>query len=99
MSNLTDQEKKALKKEKRSSFFEQPKALRITVVALSCSAMLHGWIQSSSNGANPTLIKTFNLGAWNSDGGYWEWTDGWRSVMILAGINAIPYFAGSFFGQ
>lgn len=58
---LTERQNDALTSERKKGVFGQTKATRFTVIALWLSAMIQGWIQSTSNGANLSWPKDFGL--------------------------------------
>ena len=91
--DLTEQEKRALKHEKEQGFWRQPKALRVSIVTLCFSAIVQGWIQAVSNGANQTLPLAMGLkdkdNEWKGDDAIWK----------FASINAITYLAAAILGK
>lgn len=89
---LKPYEKALLKSERDVKFWDQPKMLRITVVTLCFSAVIQGWIQSSSNGANQYWPAAFCLVNDRGD------LDGQNAIWIFAGVNAITYLAASICG-
>ena len=94
---LTDQEKDALEVEKHLGFWAQPKALRVTVITLCFSAVVQGWVQSVSNGANQTMPEYLGLKSKTTH--HWIGPhDGRDSIWIFAGINSITYLVAGIFG-
>jgi hypothetical protein len=91
--DVTKQEADALENEKKQGFWKQPKALRVSIVTLCFSAIVQGWIQAVSNGANQTLPVAMGLKDENN-----EWI-GSDPVWKFASINAITYLAAAIFGK
>lgn len=95
--NLTKQEADALEAEKHLGFWAQPKALRVTVITLCFSAVVQGWVQSVSNGANQTMPE--DLGLKDKTTHHWIGPHNGRdSIWIFAGINSITYLVAGIFG-
>ncbi|KAK4507915.1 hypothetical protein PRZ48_001650 [Zasmidium cellare] len=90
--NLTDEEKEALEKENSKGFWKQPKELRVTIITLCIAAVVQGWNQTASNGAN--LNWPSQLGLTKVDGCDPTGTDAW----IFAIVNAMPFFSASLVG-
>lgn len=98
VEGLTDQEWEALDVEKTLGFWQQPKALRVTVITLCFSAIVQGWVQSVSNGANQTMPEYLGL---KNPSQPFEWlgpNNGRKNIWIFAGINAITYLVAGVFG-
>ena len=89
---LTIQEEAALKDEQQLGFWRQPKPLRVTIATLCIGAVLQGWTQTGSNGANLTWPIEFHLA--DKNGVLFTNRDNW----IFAGVNAVTYLAASIFG-
>lgn len=89
---LTKHEIFILKNDREVKFWNQPKMLRVTVVTLVFSAIVQGWIQSVSNGANQNWPVNFKL---LNENGTWK---GRKEEWIFASVNAITYLAASMFG-
>jgi hypothetical protein len=103
---LTDAEKQAISVQGRQTFWEQPKALRITIVTLCLAAIIQGWVQTglvsnispvsssantSQNGANQKWVKQL-LGVQEDE------TLSTRQSWIFSGTNAILYISASILG-
>jgi MFS family permease len=89
---LTLEEDAALKSEQRRRFWRQPKPLRVTIATLCIGAIIQGWTQTGSNGANLSWIIEFGLA--NGQGIITSNRNNW----IFSGVNAITYLAASVFG-
>jgi len=89
---LTAQETAALEIEQHRGFWHQPKPLRVTIATLCVGAIIQGWTQTGSNGANLSWPTEFGLA--DSNGVMFSARDYW----IFAGVNAITYLAASIFG-
>ncbi|MCJ1383903.1 hypothetical protein MMC17_007017 [Xylographa soralifera] len=92
VSGLGEEEKDALRDETRHRF-EQPRGLWVTIITCSMGAIVQGWVQTGTNGANLAWPKA--LGLLNSDGnpqnpGSYTW--------ILGIVNAAPYLASALVG-
>ena len=89
---LTLEEDAILKTERLRGFWRQPKPLRVTIATLCLGAVIQGWTQTGSNGANLSWPTDFGLadqhGTPTSDKNNW----------IFSGVNAITYLAASVFG-
>lgn len=79
-------------KENFQGFWKQPKELRVTIITLCVAAVVQGWNQTASNGAN--LNWPSQLGLNNVDSCDPRGTDAW----IFAIVNAMPYFTASLVG-
>ncbi|KAJ9605872.1 hypothetical protein H2200_009721 [Cladophialophora chaetospira] len=90
--DVTKEESTALEEEKKQGFWLQPKPLRVSVVTLCFSAIVQGWIQAVSNGANQTLPLAMGLKDKHNE---WKGKD---PVWKFASINAITYLAAAMFG-
>ena len=49
---LTAEEKDVLKHETSTGFWKQPKQLQVTIITLCVAAVVQGWNQTGTNGAN-----------------------------------------------
>jgi hypothetical protein len=90
--DLTDEERSALAHEVTNGFWAQPKQLKVTIACLAIGALVQGWNQTASNGAN--LNWPQQLGLQVPQGCDPEG----RSAWIFAVVNAMPYFAASCIG-
>lgn len=91
LRELTDRERAALEAENKAGFWEQPKALRITIVVLSLAAATQGWVQTGLNGANQKWLRALlDLSSNQALTANQTW--------IFSGVNAIMYFSASLFG-
>ena len=79
---------------RRGGFWYQTKALRVTVVTLCFSAIVQGFVQSVSNGANQTMPEYFNL---KNDNNH-EWVST-TAIWQFSTINAITYLAAGICGK
>lgn len=59
--NLSLDEKEVLFNETRGGFWKQPKELRVTIITLCVAAVVQGWNQTASNGANLNWPKQLGL--------------------------------------
>ncbi|EKG15547.1 Sugar/inositol transporter [Macrophomina phaseolina MS6] len=87
IDELTQDELQALTDE-HTRLFRQPSAFWITICCTCIAAVLQGWDQTGSNGANLEWPRAFNLDTETSSGDVW----------ILGLVNAAPYFASSMLG-
>jgi MFS family permease len=89
---LSAEEKEVLLNETQHGFWRQPKELRITIITLCVGAVVQGWNQTASNGANLSWPEQLNIGR----------LDGCDPVgpaaWIFAIVNAAPYFSASLIG-
>nr|POF26310.1 myo-inositol transporter 2 [Quercus suber] len=89
---LTAEEKLALENENKKSFWRQPKALRVTIITLCVAAVVQGWNQTGTNGANlnwPQQLGLNQLIGCDVTG---------RDAWIFSIVNAATYFAASLVG-
>ena len=98
---LDAKEKTALENERKASFWDQPWPLQTTFLMLFVAAMVQGWSQTGTNGANLGLPGAFGWitqsadaasGAGKSNSGTNQncipkGNDGW----IFGAVNAAPY--------
>lgn len=89
---LTEEEKRALEIENKISFWKQPKALRVTIMTLCVAAVVQGWNQTGTNGAN--LNWPQQLGLNHITGCDVTGRDAW----IFSIVNAATYFAAALVG-
>nr|POF12771.1 putative polyol transporter 3 [Quercus suber] len=89
---LTAEEKLALEHENKNSFWRQPKALRMTIITLCVAAIVQGWNQTGTNGAN--LNWPQQLGLDHITGCDVTGKDAW----IFSIVNAATYFAAALVG-
>lgn len=89
---LTPQEDAILKSERLRGFWHQPRPLRVTIITLCVGAIIQGWSQTGSNGANLSWPTEFGLA--DSHGNITSNRNNW----IFSGVNAITYLAASVFG-
>ncbi|KJX99173.1 MFS sugar transporter like protein [Zymoseptoria brevis] len=90
--DLTAEEKDVLLHETQHGFWSQPKEFRVTIITLCVAAVVQGWNQTASNGANLSWPEQLNIGpldGCNPKGG---------AAWIFAIVNAAPYFSASFIG-
>ncbi|KAB2571769.1 putative polyol transporter 2 [Lasiodiplodia theobromae] len=90
IEELTQEELQALRDE-HTRLFRQPPAFWITICCTCIAAVLQGWDQTGSNGANLEWPDAFDLVV---DGDNPVESDVW----ILGVVNAAPYFAASMLG-
>lgn len=83
---------------RRGGFWYQTKALRVTVVCLCFSAIVQGFVQSVSNGANQTMPEYFKLKHDNPVTNNHEWVST-RAIWQFSTINAITYLAAGICGK
>ncbi|KAK3117286.1 hypothetical protein LTR53_001467 [Teratosphaeriaceae sp. CCFEE 6253] len=89
---LTAEEKDALKHETSLGFWKQPKQLQVTIVTLCVAAVVQGWNQTGTNGAN--LNWPQQLGLTNLHGCDPKGSDAW----IFSIVNAATYLSASLVG-
>ncbi|KAK0867179.1 hypothetical protein LTS02_004346 [Friedmanniomyces endolithicus] len=90
--HLTDEEKDALKHETSSGFWKQPKQLQVTIITLCVAAVVQGWNQTGTNGANlnwPQQLGLSNLQGCDPTG-----IDAWKFSIV----NAATYLSASLVG-
>ena len=102
VDGLTDVETKALRSERSEGFWRQTKQLRTTIITLCFSAIVQGWIQSVSNGANQTMPEYLRLKhddprSKDDPLGNYEWYSR-RAIWQFAAINSITYLTAGVFG-
>ncbi|MCJ1393707.1 hypothetical protein MMC18_006583 [Xylographa bjoerkii] len=83
---LTEDEKNALRDESRHRF-KQSRGLWITIITCSIGAVVQGWVETGTNGAN--LAWPAALGLDSHHGSY---------IWILGVVNAAPYLASALVG-
>ncbi|TKA83514.1 hypothetical protein B0A55_00496 [Friedmanniomyces simplex] len=89
---LTPEEKEALKNETSSGFWKQPKQLQVTIITLCVAAVVQGWNQTGTNGANlnwPQQLGLLNLQGCDPTG-----IDAWKFSIV----NAATYLSASLVG-
>lgn len=86
--NLTPAQRDALGREKGLGVFKQPKAFNVTMALLCLSALIQGWVESTSNVANLTWPKQLNIV--QEDGQLDK-----RGKWIFAATSAAPFLSGS----
>ncbi|KAF2459022.1 major facilitator superfamily domain-containing protein [Lineolata rhizophorae] len=92
--DLTCEEYNAQRREEsRPGFWQQPKALRVTIITLCIAAVIQGWNQTGSNGANLNWPEEFGLHVDPSDP-----RSTTSDIAIFALVNSITYFAASLIG-
>ncbi|KAI4183468.1 MAG: hypothetical protein LQ346_006324 [Caloplaca aetnensis] len=67
---VTDEEKEALRDERRHRF-RQPPALYLTIIVCSIGAAVQGWDQTGSNGANLYWPRSFGLNTDERSNDFW----------------------------
>ena len=78
----------------KGGFWYQTQALRNTTVTLCLSAIVQGWIQSVSNGANQSMPEDLGLKGPNSEHpNSYAWED--HGIYRFAGINASTYLSAA----
>ncbi|MCJ1295853.1 hypothetical protein MMC34_007417 [Xylographa carneopallida] len=87
-----ENEKDALKDETRHRF-DQPRGLWVTIMTCSVGAIVQGWVQTGTNGANLAWPKA--LGLLDGDG---HPIDPGSYIWILGIVNAAPYLASALVG-
>lgn len=92
MPKLTKEEKDALEHENTNTFWDQPKMLQVTIVTLCVAAIVQGWTQTGTNGANLNWPK--QLGLEQGTGCETINKDAWK----FSSVNAACYFAASLVG-
>ncbi|KAK5130898.1 hypothetical protein LTR08_001561 [Meristemomyces frigidus] len=92
---LSAEEKVVLQYETRGGFWSQPKGLQVTIITLCVAAIVQGWNQTGTNGANLN---------WPEQMGLTELTDlkgvdkTGRDTWIFGIVNAAPYLSASLVG-
>ncbi|KAI5358880.1 putative major facilitator, sugar transporter, major facilitator superfamily [Septoria linicola] len=76
----------------KSGFWHQPKELRTTIITLCVGAIVQGWNQTGSNGANLTWPLDLEL-----DPGQFGCDPRGRAAWIFAIVNAAPWFSAAIF--
>ncbi|KAI9689793.1 MAG: hypothetical protein M1822_009675 [Bathelium mastoideum] len=89
--DLTEEEKEALRDESTAGFWGQPKELRLIITTLCVAAVVQGWNQTASNGANLEWPEAFGLDVRGCDP---QGHDAW----IFAIVNAATYLSASLIG-
>lgn len=90
--HLTAEEKQALSHERGNGFWVQPKELKVTIITLCVAAVVQGWNQTASNGANLDWPMQFGL----QQPGTCQPTG--SNAWIFAIVNASTYLAASLVG-
>lgn len=91
MKILSTREKAILERESKAGFWHQPKDLKVTIATLCVAAIVQGWNQTGSNGANLNWPRQFGL---NIEGCTPTGHDAW----IFAIVNAATYLAAGLVG-
>ncbi|KAH0555842.1 hypothetical protein GP486_006212 [Trichoglossum hirsutum] len=92
VEGLTTKERDTLSKETTTSFWAQPKGLRVTTITLCVAAIIQGWNQTGSNGANLNWPTAFGLADRKGQ------LNDTKATWIFAAVNAVTYFAASLVG-
>ncbi|KAK2756767.1 hypothetical protein FQN54_005213 [Arachnomyces sp. PD_36] len=95
VSGLTDEEKETLRSEGKASFWAQPKQLKIAILTCCLGAVIQGWNQTGSNGANMKWPGSFTppLSVERNDD---NTTD--KDVWTFSIVNAVTYFTAALVG-
>ncbi|KAK4560641.1 hypothetical protein LTR86_005219 [Recurvomyces mirabilis] len=88
---LTSIERHTLQHETATGFWQQPKQLQVTIITLCVAAVVQGWNQTGTNGANLNWPQQFGL---NLPGCDPKGPDAW----IFAIVNAATYLSASLVG-
>ncbi|WPH00120.1 Hypothetical protein R9X50_00294300 [Acrodontium crateriforme] len=88
---LTLDEKEVLKNEMKNTFWKQPKQLRVTIITLCVAAVVQGWNQTGTNGANLNWPQQFNI---QLEGCQPTGRDAW----VFAIVNASTYLSAALVG-
>jgi len=91
LRGLTTEEKAVLEHETISGFWKQPKQLQVTIITLCVAAIVQGWNQTGTNGANLNWPQQFGLAPLGSD-------PTGNATWIFALVNAATYFSASLVG-
>jgi hypothetical protein len=94
--NLSDVERGALQKEKRTRFWEESKELRIILLTCTVGAVVQGWVQGAIVGANLGWPAEFGLSINLNDPQHQKVIT--SDVWLFGGVNAIVFFAASLVG-
>ncbi|PGH14042.1 hypothetical protein AJ79_03312 [Helicocarpus griseus UAMH5409] len=95
--DLTDFEKRALKKEENPKFREQTKELQVILMTCCIGAIVQGWAQSNIIGANLLWPEEFKIQSYLNPFDT-EANPLWKDVWIFGAVNGVTYFAASLIG-
>ncbi|KAF2430709.1 MFS general substrate transporter [Tothia fuscella] len=93
VKDLTKEERAIFRKESKSTFWDETKALKLTIFACCLGAIVQGWNQTGSNAANLNWPDEFGLQlkTGNSSG---KSLDTWS----YAAVNAAPFLSAALGG-
>ncbi|KAL8651948.1 MAG: hypothetical protein Q9226_004475 [Calogaya cf. arnoldii] len=94
---LTEVEKTAIDKEKKTNIWTETRELKIILLICSLGSTLQGWTQGAIVAANQIWPWDLHLKSL-SQGGSTQLTGPWQEIWAFSGTNAIVYFAASTVG-